>query len=131
MNFEPRSSRELFDAYHRDTYRRVRTYGNIFEESFRKGGGESTWCLVTAMVLRYRSTSYDLFRCSRRDCHCVRITPGLPSAIGAFGLGICTLGRLPWYATVFVFVLQYRRVYYVCVRADGDEGRGVSAGALR
>lgn len=34
---------------------------------------------------------YDLFRCSRRDCHCVCITPGLSRVIGAFGPGVCTL----------------------------------------
>lgn len=58
----------------------------------KKGRKKGNWLVILAtMVLRYQSTSYDLFRCSRRDCHCVCITPGLSRVIGAFGPGVCTL----------------------------------------
>ncbi|CAL1688535.1 unnamed protein product [Lasius platythorax] len=50
---------------------------------------------------------------------------GLPSAIRAFGLGICTLGPFALVCDGVCVRLTYGRVYYVCVRADGDERAGV------
>lgn len=61
------------------------------EERMKEGRRkeEKNW-LVTGRN-GFALSVYDLFCCSRRDCHCVCITPGLSRVIGAFGPGVCTL----------------------------------------
>jgi len=75
----------------RTSLRQENSEGGFGKKEGRRKEERNWLAILVAMVLRYRSTSYDLFRCSRRDCHCVCITPRLSRVIGAFGPGVCTL----------------------------------------
>lgn len=55
--------------------------------------------------IRFLFASHDLFRCSRRDCHCVCITRALARVIRAFG----PEGYAPW-----PFASPRRPDSYVC-----------------
>lgn len=104
-----------------------------FRREERKEEGKKDWLVtLAAMVLRYRSTSYDLFRCSRRDCHCVCITPGLSRVIGAFGPGVCTLAVCRTLSLCSSAYTRLRGLHSrLCAPTVLGVAGGVSAGALR
>lgn len=86
----------------------------------RKGEGRKEGYSYTATVLLYRSMSYDLFRCSRRDCHCVCITLSCYRDLWPGGMYPSRL-PCPWLS---LYVRQ-RTWTYICACLCATEWAGV------